>query len=143
MDSKLLEAKLAEQAERYDGKSFFSHQPTPSPPPPPDMVSAMKKVAENLIESKKSLSVEERNLLSVAYKNVIGSRRSSWRILSSLEQKENEGEKKREAIADYRKKVEEEMEKIVKEVMDLLDKLIEGEGDKSDNTESIVFYYKM
>ena len=107
------------------------------------MVSAMKKVAENLIESKKSLSVEERNLLSVAYKNVIGSRRSSWRILSSLEQKENEGEKKREAIADYRKKVEEEMEKIVKEVMDLLDKLIEGEGDKSDNTESIVFYYKM
>lgn len=106
------------------------------------MVSAMKKVAENLIESKKSLSVEERNLLSVAYKNVIGSRRSSWRILSSLEQKENEGEKK-EAIADYRKKVEEEMEKIVKEVMDLLDKLIEGEGDKSDNTESIVFYYKM
>ena len=102
----------------------------------------MKKVAENLIESKKSLSVEERNLLSVAYKNVIGSRRSSWRILSSLEQKENEGEKK-EAIADYRKKVEEEMEKIVKEVMDLLDKLIEGEGDKSDNTESIVFYYKM
>lgn len=103
----------------------------------------MKKVAENLIESKKSLSVEERNLLSVAYKNVIGSRRSSWRILSSLEQKENEGEKKKEAIADYRKKVEEEMEKIVKEVMDLLDKLIEGEGDKSDNTESIVFYYKM
>lgn len=107
------------------------------------MVSAMKKVAENLIESKKSLSVEERNLLSVAYKNVIGSRRSSWRILSSLEQKENDGDKKREAIADYRKKVEEEMEKIVKEVMDLLDKLIEGEGDRSDNTESIVFYYKM
>lgn len=124
--------------------NFFSHQPTPSlPPPPPDMVSAMKKVAENLIESKKSLSVEERNLLSVAYKNVIGSRRSSWRILSSLEQKENDGDKKREAIADYRKKVEEEMEKIVKEVMDLLDKLIEGEGDRSDNTESIVFYYKM
>lgn len=123
--------------------SHFSLTNPLPPPPPPDMVSAMKKVAENLIESKKSLSVEERNLLSVAYKNVIGSRRSSWRILSSLEQKENEGEKKREAIADYRKKVEEEMEKIVKEVMDLLDKLIEGEGDKSDNTESIVFYYKM
>lgn len=123
--------------------SHFSLTNPLPPPPPPDMVSAMKKVAENLIESKKSLSVEERNLLSVAYKNVIGSRRSSWRILSSLEQKENEGEKKREAIADYRKKVEEEMEKIVKEVMDLLDKLIEGEGDRSDNTESIVFYYKM
>lgn len=34
------------------------------------------------------LTVEERNLISVAYKNVIGARRASWRILSSLESKE-------------------------------------------------------
>jgi len=55
-------AKLSEQAERYD-----------------EMVEAMKKVAKLNVE----LSVEERNLLSVAYKNVIGARRASWRILSS------------------------------------------------------------
>ncbi|KAK7860713.1 14-3-3-like protein A [Quercus suber] len=34
------------------------------------------------------LTVEERNLLSVAYKNKIGARRASWRIISSMGQKE-------------------------------------------------------
>ena len=49
-----------------------------------EMVECMKKVAGLDVE----LSVEERNLLSVAYKNVIGARRASWRIISSIEQKE-------------------------------------------------------
>ena len=59
-------AKLAEQAERYD-----------------DMATAMKLVTE----SDGELGNEERNLLSVAYKNVVGARRSSWRVISSIEQK--------------------------------------------------------
>lgn len=49
-----------------------------------EMVDAMKKVASMDLE----LTVEERNLLSVAYKNVIGARRASWRIITSIEQKE-------------------------------------------------------
>ena len=47
------------------------------------MVDHMKAVAQQPQE----LTVEERNLLSVAYKNVIGSRRASWRVISSIEQK--------------------------------------------------------
>lgn len=47
------------------------------------MVEQMKAVAMRPEE----LSMEERNLLSVAYKNVIGSRRASWRVISSIEQK--------------------------------------------------------
>ena len=50
----------------------------------PEMVASMKTVASLDVE----LTVEERNLLSVAYKNVIGARRASWRIISSIEQKE-------------------------------------------------------
>ncbi|KAJ6450216.1 14-3-3 protein [Mycena vitilis] len=34
------------------------------------------------------MTVKERNLLSAAYKNVIGARLESWRIVSSVEQKE-------------------------------------------------------
>ncbi|CAO2604931.1 14-3-3 protein theta [Lemmus lemmus] len=42
----------------------------------------MKAVTEQGAE----LSNEERNLLSVAYKNVVGGRRSAWRVISSIEQ---------------------------------------------------------
>lgn len=67
------------------------------------MVESMKKVASMDVE----LTVEERNLLSVAYKNVIGARRASWRIISSIEQKkENDGaEEKVELIRNYRNQV--------------------------------------
>ena len=69
-----------------------------------EMVQAMKKVAEMGVQ----LSTEERNLLSVAYKNVIGARRSSWRIISSIEQKEidkNAAEERKNLIKKYREQV--------------------------------------
>ncbi|KAG0480311.1 hypothetical protein HPP92_011169 [Vanilla planifolia] len=45
---------------------------------------AVKKIARMDVE----LTVEERNLLQVGYKNVVGVMRDSWQILSSIEQKE-------------------------------------------------------
>jgi len=114
-------AKLAEQAERYD-----------------EMVEAMKKVATLDVE----LTVEERNLLSVAYKNVIGARRASWRIISSIEQKEenkgNEGHVKR--IKEYRTKVENELTDICNDILNVLDSHL---IPSSTTGESKVFYYKM
>jgi len=41
----------------------------------------MKKV----VQTNQELSIEERNLLSVAYKNSVGSRRTAWRAISSIE----------------------------------------------------------
>merc|ERR1712039_954361 len=66
-DKEVYFAKLAEQAERYD-----------------EMASHMECVGKTGEE----LSTEERNLLSVAYKNAVGSRRAAWRIITSVEQKE-------------------------------------------------------
>jgi len=114
-------AKLAEQAERYD-----------------EMVESMKKVATTNVE----LTVDERNLLSVAYKNVIGTRRASWRIISSIEQKEenkgNEAHVKR--IREYRQKVEKELSDICKDILNVLEKHL---IPSSANGEAKVFFYKM
>ena len=112
-------AKLAEQAERYD-----------------DMAAAMKKVTETGAE----LTNEERNLLSVAYKNVVGARRSSWRVISSIEQKTEGSEKKQQMAKEYREKVEKELKEICHDVLSLLDKYL---IPKAANPESKVFYLKM
>lgn len=95
-DELVQRAKLAEQAERYD-----------------DMASAMKQVTETGVE----LSNEERNLLSVAYKNVVGARRSSWRVISSIEQKTEGSEKKQQMAKEYREKVEKELREICYDVL--------------------------
>ncbi|XP_076452757.1 14-3-3 protein epsilon-like [Babylonia areolata] len=118
-EDNVYQAKLAEQAERYD-----------------EMVESMKKVAQLDVE----MTVEERNLLSVAYKNVIGARRASWRILSSLEQKEDKAEDKKQVNKDYRCHIEEELKNICNDVLQILDKHL---IPNAANGESKVFYYKM
>lgn len=114
-------AKLSEQAERYD-----------------EMVEYMKKVAQMNIE----LSVEERNLLSVAYKNIVGARRSSWRVVSSIEQKEESrgNDAKVQKIKEYITTVEGELDKICGDILDLIDTNLIPNASSS---ESKVFYYKM
>lgn len=114
-------AKLSEQAERYD-----------------EMVEAMKKVAKMDVE----LTVEERNLLSVAYKNVIGARRASWRVISSIEQKEeNRGNEQHVLkIKEYRTRVESELTGICNDILNILEAHLIPASSTGD---SKVFYYKM
>eukprot|EP01105_Mastigella_eilhardi_P024998 TRINITY_DN664_c0_g1_i1.p2 TRINITY_DN664_c0_g1~~TRINITY_DN664_c0_g1_i1.p2 ORF type:complete len:281 (+),score=106.45 TRINITY_DN664_c0_g1_i1:107-844(+) len=102
------------------------------------MVESMKQVAKMNVE----LTVEERNLLSVAYKNVIGSRRASWRITSSIEQKEeNKGNAVHaQRIKEYRSKVEAELANICHDILEILDHHLIPSASTS---ESKVFYYKM
>jgi len=124
-EENVYKAKLAEQAERYD-----------------EMVESMKKVASLNVE----LTVEERNLLSVAYKNVIGARRASWRIISSIEQKEEAktqstpSESKVPMIQQYRSQVEKELRDICSDILNVLDSHLIA---CASTGESRVFYYKM
>jgi 14-3-3 protein epsilon len=116
-------AKLAEQAERYE-----------------EMVEFMEKVAKTV--DVEELTVEERNLLSVAYKNVIGARRAAWRIISSIEQKEESrgNEDHVATIRDYRAKIEAELSKICEGILKLLDSHL---VPCATVAESKVFYLKM
>ena len=85
-------AKLAEQAERYE-----------------DMVKKMKAV----VDSGQELNTEERNLLSVAYKNSVGARRTAWRSVSAIETKENQRNSNHiELVTGYKNKIETELNDI-------------------------------
>lgn len=81
-------------------------------------------------------------MLSVAYKNVVGTRRASWRIISSIEQKEeSKGSQHHvEIISQYRQKIEAELERVCQDVLDVLDQSL---IPKAESGESKVFYHKM
>ena len=113
-------SKIAEQTERFE-----------------DMLEYMKKV----VTMGQELSIEERNLLSVAYKNTVGSRRTAWRALSSIEQKEeSKGSKNLNLLKDYKKKIETELSNFSNDILSLLDQyLVKG----ATTAESKVFYLKM
>merc|ERR1719162_494832 len=88
------------------------------------------------------LSVEERNLLSVAYKNAVGSRRAAWRIITSIEQKEKtKGNDENAKFAhEYCEKVEKELDSICGTILGLLNGNLLA---KASTDESKVFYHKM
>eukprot|EP00484_Ammonia_sp_Unknown_P000436 CAMPEP_0197022438 /NCGR_PEP_ID=MMETSP1384-20130603/3323_1 /TAXON_ID=29189 /ORGANISM="Ammonia sp." /LENGTH=214 /DNA_ID=CAMNT_0042450483 /DNA_START=67 /DNA_END=707 /DNA_ORIENTATION=- len=118
---KLVElVRVAETAERYE-----------------DMCKFVKKLVELKSTKSEDLDVDERNLLSVAYKNVVGAKRASWRTLSGGFDDADE-----ELLNKYKGIVENELEGICTEVLDLLTlhlcKNVEGNGDETE-----VFYLKM
>jgi len=94
-------ARTAEASERYD-----------------DMCKCMRELVTVCKNLNQELTVDERNLLSVAYKNVIGARRASWRTLNA----ESQDEKNGSLIAQYKTIVEEELKEICTDVLELLEK---------------------
>eukprot|EP00122_Pirum_gemmata_P000837 Pgem_evm1s746 len=113
-------SKLSESAERYD-----------------DMVKFMKEVKSN---AETEFTVEERNLLSVAYKNTIGPKRTALRILAGIAEKEkSKGGERVETVTNYSNQIEEEIRQIASDVMEVTASLIES----STTAEGKIFFHKM
>ena len=120
-------AKICEQTERYN-----------------EMLDYMRQILKH--PQTESLQVEDRNLLSVAYKNCVGTLRTSWRIIETLEKKEEskavspETQKHLELIKQQKKAIEKELHEICEEIINTLDdRLIPSAKD----TASQVFYLKI
>lgn len=118
VDDLLGAAKIAEVAERYV-----------------DMCSFLRKLVEMKCSSEEKLDIDERNLLSVAYKNVVGTKRQSRRILS-----EGGLDMEKDMIDKYRSIVEKELEEVCNEVLELL---VKTTAVSKDSPEDQVFYLKM
>jgi len=113
-------SRIAETAERYE-----------------DMCEFTSRLVVERCNKKEELSVEERNLLSVAFKNVIGSKRASWRTLNAESANVDTN-----ILEKYKNCVEGELKAKCKEVLKLLEDhlLLLYKGKES---ESEVFYLKM
>jgi len=118
-------AKVAEAAERYE-----------------DMCNFLRKLVEMRCGENEKLSVDERNLLSVAYKNEVGAKRQSWRMLSQG----NFQDLPKEVMDSYKSTVENELEAICEEVINLLEKTTKvsrADQESDSSQEDLVFYLKM
>ena len=89
MEEKIFLARVAEQAERFD-----------------DMVEFLNQAID--AKSGDDFTIDERNLLSVGFKNLIGSQRGAIRTIGAIEQNPKY-QKFGDALAKYKKKIEEEL----------------------------------
>jgi len=100
------------------------------------MVEFVKQLARMDVD----MSAEERHLFSVGFKNTIGTKRASWRIICSLEQKLTSGDQAGVMIDAYKKKVEDELRKVCNEVLSIIAIHCLPLANSGEN---IVFFYKM
>ena len=114
-------AKLAEAAERYE-----------------EMTQYMNRSVADIKGD--DLTVEQRNLISVGYKNLMSARRTAWRVtqqqVDSDDDFKEQGEKYKEKIAD-------ELGELINDVRTkVVDKFVKGPHAATDN-DVLVFFHKV
>jgi len=122
-DAALAMAKVAELAERYD-----------------EMTQYMVQSVANLKGDE--LSVEQRNLISVGYKNLMSARRTAWRVTAQSIDMEREPSLKQKGM-EYQEKIATELKGLVTAVVnDVVGKFVKGPYAATNN-EVLVFFHKM
>ncbi|PWA91645.1 14-3-3-like protein [Artemisia annua] len=103
-----------------------------------DTVEEINSIAKLGVE----LTAEQRNLLSVGYKNLLGAQRASWRILSVIKSKEEAGGSTRYValVNETLKRVEDELTAKCNEILLTIDDYL---LPSSKTGEAAVFYHKM
>jgi 14-3-3 protein epsilon len=120
LEENIFMARVAEQAERFD-----------------DMVNFLKPVIK---EKAGDFSIEERNLLSVGFKNLIGGKRTAIRTIAAIEQNPKYA-KYGGALGDYKKKIEEELQQDCRNIITIIkDDALKG---TATNAEGNAFFLKM
>lgn len=130
-DQALFMAKQAEQAERYE-----------------DMVAYMKRIITiTTSEAPDDLSVEERNLLSVGYKNMMSTRRTAFRTVQSLGDLNASNAEEKAFCDQYNETVSKEVFALIDQVSNDVVKVYtqaHRDGKSIANQEEVnVFFYKM
>jgi 14-3-3 protein epsilon len=103
----------------------------------------MTEFLEDFLKSReKDLNSDERNLLSIAYKNSVSSRRSALRTVMAYEMKEKKKENSAflPYIQEYKKKIEAELTKMSNNIIHTIDTQL---LKRAEDGEANVFYLKM
>jgi len=119
VEEKIFLARVAEQAERFE-----------------DMVDFLEQV---LVVKGADVTSDERNLLSVAFKNLISSKRAACRTIAAIEQNPKYA-KFSDALAKYKTEIEEKLTGDCQKVVDMINKKVLA---KQCDGESKAFFVKM
>jgi len=100
----------------------------------------MKRVASMGVE----LNLEERSLLSAAFKNAVSARRQAWRAVNQLEKAEkSKGPAALALINHYRTHLEDELRTRCGDMINILTKDLVPKAISSNDIEAKVFYKKL
>ena len=101
----------------------------------------MVKAINKYVEMDPKLTKDERNILSAGYKNIISDKRASWRLLNSMERKEEKKNSSQIAnIREIKENIEKELNQICGEIQNIIDKYL---VPNSTDSETKVFFLKL